>query len=152
MSGIAIRMVSWAGLAVLVAIAATGCGGTTATTSASVNTAPPVTTGVSTTVAPSSTAPAVTVSPSTTMSPSPASTDAAGTEGATLFADNCAACHGAQGEGGAGPDLRPLAPGDASLAAAIVDTINSGGGGMPVFSGRFDNVQMSALVAYVLGL
>ena len=52
----------------------------------------------------------------------------------------------------AGPDLRPFAPGDASLAAAIVDTINNGGGGMPAFSGRFDGGQMTALVAYVLGL
>jgi len=69
-----------------------------------------------------------------------------------LFADNCAACHGAQGEGGAGPDLRPFLPGDASLTAAITDTINSGGGGMPTFSGRFDGAQMAALVAYVLGL
>jgi len=69
-----------------------------------------------------------------------------------LFADNCAACHGAQGGGGAGPDLRPFAPGDASLAAAITDTINNGGGGMPSFSGRFDDGQMTALVAYVLGL
>jgi mono/diheme cytochrome c family protein len=43
-------------------------------------------------------------------------------------------------------------PGDASLAAAITDTINSGGGDMPAFSGRFDGGQISALVAYVLGL
>jgi Cytochrome c. len=69
-----------------------------------------------------------------------------------LFADNCGVCHGPQGEGGAGSDLRPFAPADASLAAAIADTINSGGGGMPSFSGRFDGGQLDALVAYLLGL
>lgn len=92
------------------------------------------------------------MAPGTTASPNPVPSDTAGAEGAALFADNCSACHGAQGEGGAGPDLRPFAPGDASLAAAITDTINNGAGGMPSFSGRFDGAQMTSLVAYVLGL
>ena len=145
-------MVLGAAVVVMALGAASGCGDTASTTSVTPSTVPPVTTGATTTVAPTSTTPEDTAAPTTTASQSPASTDAAGNEGATLFADNCAACHGAQGEGGAGPDLRPFAPGDASLAAAIADTINGGGGGMPAFSGRFDSGQIDALVTYVLGL
>jgi mono/diheme cytochrome c family protein len=48
--------------------------------------------------------------------------------GATLFGDNCAACHGQGGKGGAiGPEL---AGNDISLAAAKAQ-IDSGSGAMP---------------------
>ncbi|WP_027725024.1 cytochrome c550 [Tuberibacillus calidus] len=46
-----------------------------------------------------------------------------------LFQDNCAACHGQNLEGGAGPNLQHI--GGKLSKDAILKQINEGGGGMP---------------------
>lgn len=78
-------------------------------------------------------------------------------DGAALFATNCAACHGAAGEGGQGappltdPAYLPDQLSDAEVADAIrngVQEVPDGYGTMPAFS-RFDDEQLAALVEVV---
>jgi len=52
--------------------------------------------------------------------------------GAQLFAQNCAACHGAHGEGGIGPELEPESYDDAVLFELIYSGIAANG--MPPFA------------------
>jgi quinohemoprotein ethanol dehydrogenase len=68
--------------------------------------------------------------------------------GKVVFANNCATCHGATGQGGnGGPDLtaRPAA----KQAASVVKQVMNGGGGMPAFKGQLTNAQIAAVAAYV---
>lgn len=91
------------------------------------------------------------------MSLSGNSTDqAAAARGATLFADNCAACHGEEGKGNpelGAPNLTDgiwLYGGD---LADIEKTIETGRGGvMPYWTGRLDPVTIKMLTAYVHAL
>lgn len=76
--------------------------------------------------------------------------------GGTLFAANCAVCHGADGKGGrtvGAPNLTDaiwLYGGD---RAALTETIsNAHGGVMPAWSGRLDPVTIKMLAAYVHSL
>jgi len=77
-------------------------------------------------------------------------------EGKTLFADNCAACHGEDGKGmtelGA-PNLTDkiwLYGGDLET---VVDTVTNGRAGvMPAWSGRLDDVTVKSLAVYVHSL
>jgi mono/diheme cytochrome c family protein len=72
------------------------------------------------------------------------------TEGSDLFEIACSACHGLHGEGLFGSDLA-----NTSLKAAkIRSNILKGRllNGMPVFDGKFTDVQLQALVAYVAAL
>ena len=67
-------------------------------------------------------------------------------DGATLYADNCAACHGADGEGASAPAMTLIVPD--MMDEAIVDAVANGtDGGMPAFT--FDDAEMSALVTYL---
>jgi len=52
--------------------------------------------------------------------------------GAQLYSQNCAACHGAQGDGGIGPELEPGSYDDAALFGMIYSGITENG--MPAFS------------------
>jgi cytochrome c oxidase cbb3-type subunit III len=87
--------------------------------------------------------------------------------GAPLYAQQCASCHGASGEGSrdlgaprlsdaewlkAGP--RASASGDwAAIRASIMTQLNVGGGGvMPSWEARLDPGQIRALAIYVHGL
>lgn len=85
-----------------------------------------------------------------TTAPAPAETQVVPTEtsseGAALFADNCSGCHGADGGGGSGPDIR----GEDSLDS-VKAQIESGGDGMPAFSGLLPPGQIDALAQYVTG-
>lgn len=117
------RMLLFAALAALALFIVAGCGdettdGTTATTPAA---------------------------PETTAATSPSSTptQAAG-DAATLFADNCAGCHAADGSGGNGPDLR----GEDNVQG-IAEQIREGGGSMPAFAGELTDAQIDELAAYV---
>ena len=81
---------------------------------------------------------------------------ASSARGATLFADNCAVCHGAGGEGGrqvGAPKLTDaiwLYGGDrASLTATITQPRN---GVMPRWGERLDPVTIKMLAAYVYSL
>ena len=76
--------------------------------------------------------------------------------GAVLFADNCSACHGEDGEGDqslGAPNLADaiwLYGGDkASVVASIAD---SRAGVMPYWEGRLDDVTIKQLVVYVHSL
>ncbi|MBE9552829.1 MAG: cytochrome-c oxidase, cbb3-type subunit III [Proteobacteria bacterium] len=81
---------------------------------------------------------------------------AAAANGAEIFAENCAACHGESGEGNAelgAPRLSDaiwLYGGD---KATIVETItNSRGGVMPAWGTRLDEVTVKQLAIYVHSL
>ena len=76
----------------------------------------------------------------------PASTPTqAADDPAALFTDNCAGCHGADGSGGNGPDLR----GEDNVDG-IAEQVREGGGGMPAFSGELTDAQIQALAEYVV--
>lgn len=85
-----------------------------------------------------------------TTAPAPAETQVVPTEtageAAALFAGECAGCHGADGGGGSGPDIR----GEDSLES-VKAQIESGGGGMPAFSGQLSPGQIDALAQFVTG-
>ena len=69
--------------------------------------------------------------------------------GATVYADNCAGCHGTTGTGGVGPAL-----GGGAVVAAIPDpadqvvVITQGRGGMPSFDGRLTLEEIQAVTDY----
>jgi cytochrome c551 len=84
-------------------------------------------------------APQTTVMTSPTSAPTQAANDAA-----TLYADNCAGCHDADGSGGRGPDLRGEDDVD-----GIAEQIRTGGGSMPAFAGELTDAQIDELAAYV---
>ena len=68
--------------------------------------------------------------------------------GARLFAANCGRCHGAQGRGGFGPDLRRLVLPEAQVR----ETVRDGRGDMPAFGSHLNDTQMGQVVSYVLSL
>ena len=77
-------------------------------------------------------------------------------EGAKIFAENCAACHGENGKGN--PDVGSkdltaniwLYGGD---EATIIETITNGRGGvMPAWDGRLDPATLKAMAVYVHSL
>lgn len=69
-------------------------------------------------------------------------------EGAPVFAEYCAGCHGAAGEGGVGPRLA----GNAGMSSEryIIKQVLFGSDYMPQFASRFDNHQMAVVAAYVM--
>ncbi len=76
--------------------------------------------------------------------------------GKTLFADNCAACHGDAGKGNqelGAPNLTDNIWLYGSDEATIVETITNGRGGvMPAWIGRLDPATIKALTVYVHSL
>jgi cytochrome c551 len=73
--------------------------------------------------------------------------DPASEEVGQLFADNCLACHGVDGSGGSGPDIRRE-----DDANGVKSQIENGGDGMPSFSGKLTPDQIEALAQLVTGL
>ena len=67
---------------------------------------------------------------------------------ADLYTDNCRACHGPSGEGGAGPTLLGLTSSEAELTSVIAD----GRGSMPGFGGAFSESEISAMVSFTAAL
>jgi PQQ-dependent dehydrogenase (methanol/ethanol family) len=68
--------------------------------------------------------------------------------GKTVFADNCAGCHGVSGTGGnGGPDLTAIP--SAKDEAAVLKQVQKGGGGMPAFEGTLTQKQIQDVTAYV---
>jgi len=79
--------------------------------------------------------------------------EAAATNGAELFAANCAGCHGAKGEGGFGPDLTASSFKYGRTADAVRASITEGRAqNMPAFNGRLTQGEIATLTAYVLNL
>lgn len=84
-----------------------------------------------------------------------------GAQGKTLFVNNCARCHGAEGTGGlpvfeGGPSPRNFR--DHAFHAERTDAqikmtiVNGKGSGMPPFGTLFDEAQLDALVQHVRSL
>jgi cytochrome c551 len=71
-------------------------------------------------------------------------TTEAGIDGAAVFADNCATCHGDDGGGGIGPNLQGVGNRD-----FVVTMVTNGGGGMPSFEGQLDDDEIEAVADYV---
>ena len=65
--------------------------------------------------------------------------------GASVYSGNCAACHGADGEGGTGPAMSDAASGSDE---EIVETVLNGEGSMPSFSSLEDQ-EIADLLAYI---
>ena len=81
---------------------------------------------------------------------------AEGSAGATLFAENCAVCHGESGRGGLGTGAPSLA--DRSVIygqdpATIMETLRRGRYGvMPAWRGRLSDAEINLLALFVAGL
>lgn len=70
--------------------------------------------------------------------------------GAALFAQNCSACHQAQGQGIAG--AFPALAGDRFVTGdpgAVVRTVLNGRGGMPAFRDVLTDEQLAAVLTHV---
>lgn len=67
--------------------------------------------------------------------------------GQQVYQNNCARCHGQEGEGGTGPALA----GNQQLQNAqyILDQIRNGGGGMPAFGDQLSDQQINAVASYI---
>jgi mono/diheme cytochrome c family protein len=70
-------------------------------------------------------------------------------QGAGFFAQSCGDCHGDDGHGDEGPDLHNLAISDARIASQIK---NGTKGEMPSFVKKYNDPEITALVAYVRSL
>jgi mono/diheme cytochrome c family protein len=68
-------------------------------------------------------------------------------DGEALYGDNCAACHGATGTGGIGPNLTAEDNKD-----NIIDAIANGKDGMPGFSDDLTADEIAALADFVISL
>jgi len=73
-------------------------------------------------------------------------TDTEQVDGATVFADNCAVCHGADGTGGAGTDLTAVVPG--MTEEDVQDVVLNGSGNMGAISVSED--KAAAVSTYVV--
>jgi len=73
--------------------------------------------------------------------------------GKALYAERCAACHGAEAKGGIGPDLTAGSYKFGRDVTAVTVSISDGRpGGMPEFKSQLTHEQIEALVQYVLSL
>lgn len=68
-------------------------------------------------------------------------------DGAALYEEHCAVCHGSEGEGGTGPALA----GNSTLedVTAAVRQVLHGGGGMPPFGDRLSGEEIAAVLTHV---
>lgn len=75
-------------------------------------------------------------------------------EAATIFQENCIPCHGAQGQGGIGPNLTDDYWIHGAKAENLYHTITTGVAdkGMPTWKGLFTPQQIVGLVAHVKSL
>ncbi len=72
------------------------------------------------------------------------------TDGATLFQQNCSACHQPQGQGV--PGAFPALAGNAFVAgpaATVASTVLNGRGGMPTFKEDLTDAQIASILTYV---
>lgn len=77
----------------------------------------------------------------------------AGIDGAAVYAEQCAACHGATGEGGVGPTLAGGAVVEAFPDAADqIVVVTEGRGGMPDFGTALSAEEIEAVVLHTRGL
>ncbi|MDT8420587.1 MAG: c-type cytochrome [Desulfuromonadales bacterium] len=75
------------------------------------------------------------------------------TDGKSLFATHCSACHGEDGSGGFGSDLTAASYQYGKTTAQIRESIANGRGeAMPGFGGQFSAEQLDDLTSYLLSL
>jgi mono/diheme cytochrome c family protein len=87
--------------------------------------------------------------PESTKAASTSGNGNAAVDGAALFADNCARCHGAKGDGGVGSKLSGGAvTSDFKDADAELIVVRGGRGGMPAFEHKLSPEQLQAVVDY----
>lgn len=73
-------------------------------------------------------------------------------EGAEIFTAHCAMCHGANGEGGVGPNLRGIAT-RKTLAQTVAFIENPSGGVMPkLYPSQLTEAQVQQVATYILTL
>ncbi len=76
-----------------------------------------------------------------------------GIDGAAVYAQRCAVCHGASGEGGVGPTLAGGAVVEAFPDAADqIAVVTEGRGGMPDFGTALSPEEIDAVVRYTRSL
>lgn len=74
-------------------------------------------------------------------------------EASRLYAQHCAVCHGAQGEGGIGPALNEADYIYGRDLAAVTDSIAQGRpNGMPAYGTQFSPAQIEALAEFLIAL
>jgi cytochrome c oxidase cbb3-type subunit III len=74
-------------------------------------------------------------------------------DGAAIYAQRCAMCHGGDAKGGIGPDLTAAEYAHGKTPEAISRSISAGiGGGMPAFGNQLKQEDIKALVDYLLSL
>jgi mono/diheme cytochrome c family protein len=71
------------------------------------------------------------------------------TKGHDLFVRNCSPCHGANAQGGEGPNLHGLKLTDQMIISTIKNGIKSE---MPAFATRFKDAELKDIVAYLRSL
>ena len=76
----------------------------------------------------------------TTLAPTP--------PGSQIYAGNCGVCHGWEGEGGAGADLRS----STLTTSEIIAVVTNGRNEMPSWMGILTPAEIEAVAAYVKGL
>ncbi len=127
-------------LVLLLGIAAVTAGSAAPAAAAAASPAPPLQTSPADVESPAGSG---SFTPAATPEPVPSSTYAPGT-GGRLYAENCAGCHGARGEGYVGPPL--AAAGFASLVAPMVA---EGGINMPPFGEVLSEDDIDAVSEFV---
>jgi len=70
----------------------------------------------------------------------------AANQGYKLFMANCAHCHGTDARGDEGPDLHGVAKSDQRIVTIIQNGIK---GEMPKFSGKLNDTETRALLAFI---
>jgi mono/diheme cytochrome c family protein len=68
-------------------------------------------------------------------------------EGYAIYSQNCSSCHGADLQGGAGPNLAHV--GSELSKDAIANQIKNGGGGMPSFKKQLDDATVQKLADWL---
>ena len=76
-------------------------------------------------------------------SPPQSTTPTVAADGATLYKNNCQACHGAKGVGGTGPALTASNVNRDTIEKGIVDK------GMPAFGNTLTPDQITAILQYL---
>jgi glucose dehydrogenase/cytochrome c5 len=80
---------------------------------------------------------------------STSTTRASTPSGASIFADNCATCHGADGSGGQGPALADGAANERLSEADMVEVVTKGRAAMPSWKGVLSEAEIARVVRYV---
>ncbi len=111
------------------------------TDTATITTGPPPSTTVP--------APSTTVPSSTTTTPTATTTTGpSGVDGTALYGQFCTGCHGASGQGGAGPSVQI----STASTSAIASWISNGVGTMPGFSGVMSAAEIDAVAVVTRGM